>query len=306
MIKINSLDEFRLEGCWLTIGIFDGLHLGHQALLKRLVDGAHQAGLPAVVLTFHPHPAVVLGGQQDFKVLYTHAERLDLLADIGVDGVITQRFDHAFAAQTPQEFMQHLSRTTRLNHLVIGYDTALGRDRQGDASRLTELGRDLGYTVEVTTPIRLGEEIISSTRIRAFLHQGDVLQAARSLGRGYSVSGQVVHGDGRGKHINLPTANLSAPSEKVIPARGIYATWVWIGSERFRGATNIGTNPTFTPQKQTESIETHLLDFDRSLYGQELKVEFIDRLREEIKFTSVEQLLEQIQLDIQKTRQILV
>ena len=305
MIELTSLDEIRLDACWLTIGIFDGMHLGHQVLLEHLVDGSHRAGLPAVVLTFQPHPAVVLGGNRDFKVLNTHAERLALLAGAGVDTVITQHFDRKFAAQTPREFMQHLVRSAQLKHLVIGYDTALGRDRQGDAAHLTELGIDLGYTVEVTTAFRLEAEIISSSAIRTLLRQGDVTRAAQMLGRSYSVSGLVVHGDGRGKHINLPTANIHAPADKVIPAKGIYATWIQIGSERFRGATNIGTNPTFTPEKQTESIETHVLDFDRSLYGQEVKVEFIAHLREEIKFTSVGQLLEQIQLDIQKTRTIL-
>lgn len=305
MIHAHSLDEISLRDAWLTIGIFDGVHLGHHSLLRRLIDGAHAAGSPAVVLTFHPHPAVVLGGQVGFQCLTTPDERSALLSELGVDAAITQTFDRAFAAQTAEEFMRRITRTLGLRRLVIGYDTALGRGREGDAARLTELGRGLGYEVEVVEAVQQEGRIISSNAIRERVREGAVAEAAAALGRWYTVSGEVVHGDGRGRHINVPTANIDYPGEKLIPARGIYATWARVGRERFAAATNIGTNPTFTPEKQAATIETHLLDFSRSLYGERIELEFVARLRDEMKFPSVEALLAQIQADIARVREIL-
>lgn len=305
MSHILSLDEIQLENAWLTIGIFDGVHLGHQELLKRLVTGAHQENQPAIVLTFHPHPAILLGGNKEFKLLTTPAERAALLDSLGVDIVITQPFDQAFADQTAEEFMQRLRERLGLRHLVIGYDTALGRGRTGDAARLTQLGSELGFLVEAVQPVHSAEGILSSGNIRKLIQAGDVGAAAQCLGRPYSIAGAVVHGDGRGHHINLPTANIDYPPDKLIPANGIYATWVRVQGEKLRGATNIGTNPTFTPDRQTASLETHILDLDRDLYDQVLTLEFVSRLREERKYTSVEELLRQIQIDIAQTRSVL-
>jgi len=301
----NSLDELKLQDAWLTIGVFDGVHRGHQHLLRKLVQGAHTAGIPAVVLTFHPHPAVVLGGQSDFKSLTTPGERAELLTGLGVDAVITQTFDRAFAGQTAGEFMQRVARALGLRHLFIGYDFALGYKREGDAARLTELGNALGYQVEVVEPVRGGKNILSSTTIRALVREGALAEAAGSLGRLYTVSGPVVHGDGRGHLINIPTANIAYPPDKLIPANGIYATWAWVKGARHASATNVGVNPTFTPDKTTPNVETYLLDFDRDLYGQEVKIEFVARLRDEMKVPSVEALVEQIRADVVRTRTIL-
>jgi riboflavin kinase/FMN adenylyltransferase len=237
--------------------------------------------------------------------LTTPGERCDLLAQLGVDHVITQHFDRVFADQTALDFMRLAMSALGVRHLVLGYDTALGRGREGTATRLEEIGHELGYTVEVFPPFHQGEEIISSSAIRQQLVQGDVEAAAQLLGRLYSVSGKVIHGDGRGRHINLPTANLDYPTGKLLPASGIYATWAWVDGERLRGATNIGTNPTFTPQRRTASLESHLLNFDRDLYGKEIRLEFATRLRAEMKYDSVEALLEQIRSDIERTRQVL-
>jgi riboflavin kinase/FMN adenylyltransferase len=305
VIHSRSLDELALENAWLTIGVFDGVHLGHQSLLRSLVDGAHAAGAPAVVLTFHPHPAIVLGGRTDFKCLTTPEERAGLLDELGVDTVITQTFDRAFADQTAEQFMRLAARTLGLRRLLVGHDFALGRGREGNAARLAELGRFLGYQVEVVEPVRDGNRILSSTGIRAQVAAGAVSEAAAALGRRYTVSGPVMHGDGRGRKINIPTANIACPPEKLIPAYGIYATWAWVGGERCASATNIGINPTFTPDKTTPNVETHLLDFDRDLYGQEVKLEFAARLRDEMKFPSVEALVEQIRADVAHTRAIL-
>jgi len=301
----RSLDDLTLQNAWLTIGVFDGVHRGHQEIIRQLTAGAHANGAPAVVLTFFPHPAVILGGKNDFKSLTTPEERAALLDSLGVDIVITHPFDRALADQTAEAFMRHVARTLGLRRLFIGYDFALGRGREGNVARLTELGRALGYQVEVVEPVRGGENVVSSTAIRTQIREGAVAEAAESLGCWYAVSGPVVHGDGRGHLINIPTANIAYPPEKLIPANGIYATWTWVKGERHASATNVGVNPTFTPDKTTPNVETYLLDFDRNLYGQEVKIEFVARLRDEMKFPSVEALVEQIGRDIMEARKLL-
>jgi riboflavin kinase/FMN adenylyltransferase len=306
MLHTSTLDEIRLHNTWLTLGVFDGVHLGHQALLRRLVDGAHAVDSPAVVITFHPHPAVVLAGRSDFKLLTTPEDRLSLFDGLGLDAVITLEFTREFAGQTAGKFMRQLRQKLDLSHLLIGYDTALGRGREGDAARLTYLGQELGFRVEVAPEVHAKRTVISSSRIRSLLLElGDVSQAASMLGRPYELCGEVVHGDGRGRHINLPTANLDTPVEKLIPKFGIYAAWAWVGGKRFPAATNIGINPTFTPQKQSPSVEAHLLDYQDDLYGQVVRLDFIARLRDEMVFPDVDALLAQIQIDIRQTRDLL-
>lgn len=306
MEHYRSLDDIFLQESWLTIGIFDGVHRGHQEILANLTAGAHQTNAPAVVLTFWPHPAVVLGKRYDLKWLTTLEERADLLGALGVDVVITQTFTPEFARLSAWDFMRRVSRRLGLRSLWIGYDFALGHNREGDLERLTEIGEDLGYNVQAVSPVKNGEDVISSSLIRKRIATGQVAHAAKNLGRFYTLSGPVVHGDGRGRKINIPTANIDYPKDKVIPANGVYACWAWIGEQKHPAAVNIGINPTFTPDKETPNVEAHILDFDRELYGQELKLEFVEYLRDELKFDSVEALLDQIRADIAKTRKILV
>jgi riboflavin kinase/FMN adenylyltransferase len=305
MRQFRSIDKPAIENAWLTIGVFDGVHLGHQQVLWRLISGADKNGSPSVVLTFDPHPAVVLGGKTDFKCLTTPQERADILCSLGVDIVITQTFDRLLADQTAEQFMQRLKNSLGLRHLVIGYDTALGKGRAGNASRLTEIGRQLGYTVESIPPLKDERGIISSTRIRAFIATGDVTSAASDLGRYYSVSGPVVHGDGRGQTINIPTANVHIPSGKLIPANGIYACWAFVEDKRYMAAVNVGIRPMFTPDLPAPMVEAHLLDYSEALYGRELRLEFVEYLRPEKVYPSVKALVRQIQKDIEKTRLIL-
>ena len=304
MIHAYSLDKLDLHDSWLTIGVFDGVHRGHQLIIKKLTAGAHQSGAPAVVLTFWPHPASVLG-ESGVKCLTTPDERAELLFGLGVDVVITQTFDRSVANTTAQDFTGQLKRHLGLKHMLMGYDFALGKGREGNAARLTEIGLRLGYTVEVIPAVSDESGVISSTEIRKLVGIGDVEEAVRLLGHPYSLHGPVIHGDGRGRAIGIPTANINYSSDKVIPSKGIYACWAYIGSERYRTMTNVGTNPTFTPDKQTPNVEAYLLDFDRDLYDQDIKIEFVQRLRDELKFPSVDALLAQIQLDVQKGREIL-
>jgi riboflavin kinase/FMN adenylyltransferase len=305
MIHYRSLEEVSLLSSWLTIGVFDGVHRGHQEILKNLTAGAHQNGAPAVVLTFWPHPAVVLGKRYDLKTLTTPEERAELLGAQGVDAVITHPFTPDFAKLSAQEFMRLVTRRLGLHSLWIGHDFALGHNRSGDLERLTELGKELGYSVQAIDAVRNGKDVLSSSLIRQRIREGDVSRAAENLGRYYALSGPVIHGDGRGRKINIPTANIDYPNDKVIPANGVYACWAWIGDEKHPAAINIGINPTFTPDKQTPNVEAHILDFDRDLYDQALKLEFVKRLRDELKFDSVEALLEKIHEDIAETREIL-
>jgi len=305
MIHYRSLEEVFLQGSWLTIGVFDGVHRGHQEILSNLTADAHQHGASAVVLTFWPHPAIVLGKRYDLKTLTTPEERAELLGAQGVDAVITHPFTPDFAKLSAQDFMRLVARHLGLRSLWIGYDFALGHNREGDLERLTELGDEFGYGVQAIGPVKNGGDVLSSSLIRQRIREGNVSRAAVNLGRNYTLTGPVVHGDGRGRKINIPTANIDYPKDKVIPANGVYATWAWVGGERFPAATNIGINPTFTPDKQTANVEAHILDFDRDLYDQEVKLEFVERLRDELKFDGVEALLKKIDEDIAQTRDIL-
>jgi riboflavin kinase / FMN adenylyltransferase len=317
VIHVYSLNELTLQNTWLTIGIFDGVHRGHQEILRTLVDGAHVIGCPAVVLTFDPHPAVVLHNSAEVKCLTTSEERLTLLELLGVDVVITQTFDRAFADQTAEDFMREAVRHLGMQHLVIGYDTALGRKRQGNATLLTEIGKELDYRVQVVPPLTDEKGVISSTRIRCDIAAGNVSAAAAGLGRYYDLSGPVIRGDGRGHRINIPTANIQPPSCKLVPANGIYACWAFLepqcwgegeissGTGKYLAATNVGVRPTFTPDLPASAIEAHLLDFNRDIYGQQVKLEFVEYLRPEQKYENVESLVEQIHNDIELARNIL-
>ena len=305
MQHYRSLEELSLQNTWLTIGVFDGVHRGHQEILSNLTAGAHENGVPAVVLTFWPHPGVVLGKRKHLKSLTTPEERADLLGALGVDVVVTQPFTPEFGKLSALDFMRLVSERLGLRSLWIGYDFALGRNREGNFERLTELGMELGYEVQAIGPVKNGTDVLSSSLVRQRIRNGEVAHAAENLGRFYSLSGPVVHGDGRGRKINIPTANVDYPKDKVIPAFGVYACWAWVGGEKHPAAVNIGINPTFTPDKETPNVEAHLLDFSRELYGDELELEFVQRLRDEMKFDGVEALLKQIHADISKTRDIL-
>jgi len=299
-----SLDELDLKNSWLTVGVFDGVHRGHQEIIKALTAGAHANDAPAVVLTFDPHPAKVLG-RGDIKMLTLPDERAELLREMGVDVVITHPFDKDVANITALDFVKQLKNHLGLQYLVLGYDSTLGKNREGNVTRLTEIGQELGYAVEVVAALSDESGVISSTEIRKLISTGNVAEAARLMGHLYSLHGPVIHGDGRGKRINVPTANIGYSHEKIIPANGIYACWAYLQGERFRAAINIGINPTFTPDKQIPNVEVYLLDFDREIYGQEVRLEFVARLRDEVKFDSVDVLVEQIWKDVAQVRELL-
>jgi riboflavin kinase/FMN adenylyltransferase len=304
MQHYRSLEEVNLQNSWLTIGVFDGVHRGHQEIIRKLTTGAHADDAPAVVLTFDPHPAAVLSGHE-IRSLTLPDERADLLAKLGVDVVITEQFTRELSTVTAYDFMSWLTRRLGLKHLLIGYDFALGKGREGNARRLTQIGLELGYSLEVVSALSDESGVISSTEIRKLIEVGNVAEAARLLGHSYSLHGPVIHGDGRGRTIDVPTANISYSQDKMIPAKGIYACRAYLNNKRYEAAINIGTNPTFTPDKQSPNVEAHLLDFHKEIYGDDVRLEFIARLRDELKFDSVEKLLEQIWRDVEDTKRIL-
>jgi riboflavin kinase/FMN adenylyltransferase len=303
MQHIHSLDQIQLNNAWLTIGVYDGVHRGHQAILTDMIAAAHAAGDPAVVLTFDPHPALVLG-HRDLRCLTTPAERADLLAALGADAVVTLAFDRALADTSAPDFMSALKACLGLKQLWAGYDTTLGKNREGNVPRLIEIGRNLGYTVHVVEAVSDESGVISSTAIRKLIAVGKVEAAAVMLTRPYFVSGAVVHGDGRGRTIGIPTANIDVPANKAMPANGVYACYAIVDGTRRPAVTNVGLRPTFGGDPAPR-IEMHILDFDADLYGTVSKLEFVARLRDEVKFPGVDALVAQIRADIQKARALL-
>lgn len=305
MQHYHSLEEVNLENSWLTIGSFDGVHRGHQEIIKKLTTGAQHAGVPAVVLTFFPHPSAVVRKRKRFYYLTSPEERASILGSLGVDVVVTHPFNQSVATYTAEEFMEIVQRQLHPNHLVVGPDFALGRGREGDVSRLRNLGSKLGYTLETVVPVKNNDEVISSSRIRAALTNGDVEYARSMLGRPYQISGKVIPGDGRGKSLGIPTANLDIWKDRVIPKNGVYACYVHIDEVVQEAVTNIGVRPTFSSRDDRQWVEAHLLDYDADLYGKTLRLDFIARLRDEMRFPDLTQLINQIHQDIMEAKSIL-
>lgn len=310
MNHYRSLDEINLQHSWLTVGVFDGIHRGHQQIIHRLVEGARANKTTSVVLTFDPHPSKVFG-RGEIKLLTLPDERAEILGNMGVDVVITHPFNKDVANVTAFDFMQRLKSYLGLDRLILGYDSALGKDREGNIPRLTEIGSELGYAVETVSALSDESGVISSTAMRKLVTVGKVEEAAKLMGRPYRLQGVVIRGDQRGRTIGFPTANIDYSIDKLIPPNGIYACWAYLGNDTstslsvFKAAVNIGVNPTFTPEKKSINVEAYLLDFDRDIYNENLQLEFVSRLRDELKFDSVEALVKQIKQDVKQTRVLL-
>lgn len=305
MQHYESLDELQLHNVWLTIGAFDGVHRGHQEIIRKMTAGAHAMRAPAVVLTFFPHPAQVLRGVQGAYYLTTLQERADLLGELGVDVVITHPFNKEVAARTARDFVTGLYQHLKMHCLCVGHDFALGRGREGNIAFLEHLGQELGYSLHVLEAVTVDGEAISSSRIRAALANGDLGTANRMLGRPHIVTGPVVHGDGRGHTIGIPTANLDVWPELILPRPGVYACYAHLDGRTWPAVTNVGYRPTFENQPALPRVETHLLEFGQDLYGKQMGLSFIARLRDEQRFPNVESLVAQIQEDIKQARRVL-
>ncbi|UCH51077.1 MAG: bifunctional riboflavin kinase/FAD synthetase [Chloroflexota bacterium] len=287
----------------LTIGVFDGVHLGHQRLLTHLRDEARQKNYLSGVVTFSSHPEVVLSKENGLLWLNDLETRVSLLLATGIDVVVTLPFSAELAHLSAREFIQLLKDHLKMRGLIVGPDFALGRGREGDAETLGVMGKEMGFTVEAIPAMVLDGEVVSSSAIRQSLAQGDVEKVGKLIGRLFSISGHIVSGDGRGRTLGFPTANLELKADQALPADGVYATIAHVGHHLMPSVTNIGVRPTFEGSKHL--VETYIFDYDGDLLGQSFTIDLVDKIRDEKRFDTVEKLKAQISKDVEQARRIL-
>ena len=299
---ISDITE-KLRRPVVTIGNFDGVHLGHREIFRRLRELAAAVDGVSVVVTFVPHPLTVVPSDKVLRLITTPLEKEALIDSCGIDYLVEIPFDTAFAATPAAEFVERvLVGAIGVERLVIGYDYAFGRGREGNVALLREMGERFGYAVEVLDPISNGATVYSSTAVRKMVGAGEVGEVVRVLGRHYAVTGTVVPGHRRGRDLGFPTANLQ-PEKDLLPAPGVYAVKACVGERLLDGACNIGTNPTF--DNQVSSLEVFLFDFDGDIYGTQVTLFFIERVRDEKRFGDLEALKEAIAADVARCRTIL-
>ncbi|MDI6772530.1 MAG: bifunctional riboflavin kinase/FAD synthetase [bacterium] len=284
----------------LALGTFDGLHLGHQAVVAALRSAAARVGLHAVAITFDPHPLTVIAPPRLPFLLTTIEERTDLFASFGIDTLLVVRFDAELREVSAARWLEMLSGRLQAREMVVSSNHAFGRGRGGDAEMLQEWAAGRGIGVTVVPPVHNGGAAISSSGIRERLRVGDVRSAAQWLGRWYTVRGSVVAGSGRGRSLGVPTANLHVSPQKMVPCPGVYAAYATVSARTHMAAVNIGVRPTFGAGAQT--LEAHLLDTDQDLYGQTVEVAFVSRLRDERRFSDTETLKASIAADLLAVR----
>lgn len=298
MIEITDITTFTSQKpTVITIGTFDGVHLGHQKIIKRVVETAHKNGLLATVFTFFPHPRMIVQHDQQLKLIHTLTEKKQFLQSLGVDLLIVQPFDEAFANLSAEAFVSELLvKHLRAKKVIIGYDHHFGKNRTANIDNMRLFGEQYGFSVEEIPVQEVDEVSVSSTKIRQALNEGKVEIAEHYLGVPYSFIGKVVHGLKLGRTIGFPTANLQVEaSYKLIPKDGVYVVYTFIEGRKVYGMMSIGKNPTI--QGKGASIEVYFFDFNQDLYGQDLTIYFVKYLREERKFSSVSLLKKQIQDD---------
>ena len=303
----RRLTDFRrLNGAVVTQGTFDGVHKGHEKIIERLKLAARERNGETVVLTFYPHPRLVLQPEDNrLKLLNSESEKIERLTQAGIDHLIIIPFDKVFARQSPQEFIENVMvHTIGIGYFIVGYDHRFGRNREGSIVDLRRMAVEYNFMVEEVGAMEVEAITISSTKIRNALHEGDVATANNYLGYAYCLSGTVIQGDGRGKQLGYPTANILIDEPlKLIPADGVYAVTVGHNGSVYKGMANIGKRPTFTDASR--SIEAHLFDFKGDLYGQPIRVNLYERLRDEQKFKDIEALKWQLEKDETKARRLL-
>jgi riboflavin kinase / FMN adenylyltransferase len=304
IIRVREKIYQHFDAPSVALGNFDGVHLGHQTILRRTVESAHGKGREAVVYTFDPHPRLVLSKAPDVPRITTPRERADILEHLGIDVLVLAEFTPEFAAQAAEEFVHNvLVEELGVRHLFIGENYRFGRGRLGTPQTLKRMAPSLGFYVHVIAPVLLGEQVVSSSRTREHLLRGEIAEANALLGKEFTIEGRVIHGHHRGKSLGFPTANIK-PEVKLHPPEGVYAVYCKVGDSLHRGVMNIGYNPTF--QDRRVSYEVHLLDFQKEIYGEIIRVYLVERLRPEIKFQNIDHLKAQIHKDIERSRDILV
>lgn len=299
----SSIGEFKTDKKVVaTLGTFDGVHIGHQMIIKKLVDAAKELDAESLVLTFFPHPRMVLKQDHGIRLLNTLEEKQELLAHLGLDNLVVQKFDLDFANLTAEEFVkQVLVDTFNISKIIIGYDHRFGKNRTADIHDLKRFGAFYGFEVEEISAQEIDHVSISSTKIRTALEDGNIALANEFLGHAYHFSGKVIHGKKLGRTLGFPTANFEiSESYKMIPQNGIYVVESEIEGERVKGMMSIGINPTFVNHPHT--IEVNFLDWSGDLYNKTLKVRILDRIRDEQKFNSLEELIACLKQDELATR----
>jgi len=299
MQVIDDLVAAQLNGPSLvTVGSFDGVHIGHQYLLGQMREAADQLGCHISLVTFHPQPKAVLAPDLHIRYLTTPAEKIFLLDALDLDLMAILPFTQQTSRTPAPRFVKELVEHLKMCQLWVGPDFALGRNREGDIPALRGIGQTMGFDVRVVEPLVQDGEVVSSTRIRKLMMRGEIREATTLLGRYPSLTGQVMQGAQRGRLLGYPTANLSVLPERAIPADGVYACFVWINNQRYPSVTNIGIRPSFAGAERT--VEVHLLGFSGDLYGLDLRMEFVERLRSEKRFADLYDLAAQIQTDAER------
>jgi riboflavin kinase/FMN adenylyltransferase len=304
MLVFPDIDDAArsLTASVVTIGNFDGIHLGHQALVARTVEESRRRNAVSVALTFDPHPLKVLAPARAPRLILTPEDKIELFRDLGIDVVINQRFDASFAGLEAEEFVRRfIVDRLKAKKLWVGSDLRFGRGRKGSVEQLIGWGVEWGFEVSMVEPILANGVRVSSSQIRALIEEGRVDEARALLGRFHFVSGTVVEGNRRGRVLGFPTANIASRTE-VIPSDGIYATLFHIGQERWLSVSSIGVNPTFGAGPRT--LESFILDFDRDIYGESIRVAFLKKIREEEKFADVASLVARIQEDVRRAHAV--
>lgn len=299
----NTRKLKNIKSSIVTLGNFDGVHIGHQKVLKAVKARSEKSKLPSIVYTFEPHPLKVIAPHKSPPLLTILEEKINLIKASGVDFLVLARFTKEFASQHPEKFVENvLAKQLKAKEVWVGHDYAFGKARAGTIEHLKELGKKFNFRVSVIPACKKRGVIISSSKIREYVTDGKIKEAASLLGRPYAVSGKVVRGRNIGKHLGFPTANIAIHNE-LIPKDGIYAVRVLLDEKRYKGAANIGFAPTFHNKKR--AVEVHIMDFKRNIYGKNLKIEFIQRLRGEKIFKSAEELAAQIRKDVNMAKKIL-
>lgn len=298
----RDIDEFQVENPILTIGSFDGVHQGHLKIINRLKEIARENNGESVIFTFYPHPRLVLFPEEgNLRLLTTLNEKIRLFERAGIDHLIIYPFTREFSQLTYSDFVKNvLVDSLKIKTLVVGYDHKFGKNREGSFSMLQDLSDQLNFQLEKLDVLLIDDINISSTKIRDSLQDGNVKRANKYLGYSYTLHGTVVEGQKLGRRIQFPTANVQASDpNKLIPGHGVYAVFVNTEGKRYRGMLNIGTRPTVNQNADNRSIEVHILGFDGNLYGKELELEFVEKIREEQKFASIDDLRTQLEMDRQ-------
>ncbi|MGO1367937.1 MAG: bifunctional riboflavin kinase/FAD synthetase [Senegalia sp. (in: firmicutes)] len=300
---IENINKQIKDKTVICLGSFDGLHIGHKTLIKNVMKKSKKENLKSVVFTFSNHPASIIPNKPEPKLIITNEEKIKILENIGIDFFIMIAFSKEFMQMKPENFIKEvLVKKLNVKRIVIGFNYKFGYKGKGDANLLKKLGEEYDFEVEVVSPIKNNEEVISSSIIRELILNGEIKKANKYLGRNFSIEGKVIHGKKRGKNLGFPTANIYLNNNYIVPKMGVYKTKTIYKSNIYNSLTNVGLNPTFEKNKEV-SIETYILDFNEEIYDENIKIEFLYFLRSEKKFSSKEDLIKQMKLDVRAVKE---